>query len=215
MVLMVYCLTAKDASGFVRKGIFPFLGKTNKKSVEPGHPVDHKDMRSLIPDPILLMNDTIDIKYLADCPETIPTLASWTFEQWGRQYKMESVRVQLELFANRMNRDKIPLALVAFLGAQPVGTASLKVREMTTHTHLPYWLGAVYVVEQFRNQGFGTELILRTSDKARDLNVRTLYLHTPDKAGLYLRLGWEEIERTVYYDREVVILKKELEKPGH
>lgn len=54
------------------------------------------------------MNETIDIRYLADCPEAIPTLASWVFEQWGQQYKMESVGVQLELFANRTNRDKIP-----------------------------------------------------------------------------------------------------------
>jgi hypothetical protein len=65
------------------------------------------------------MNETIDIRYLADCQEVIPMLASWIFEQWGQQYKMESIRVQLELFANRTNRDKIPLAIVAFLGPQP------------------------------------------------------------------------------------------------
>lgn len=123
---------------------------------------------------------------------------------------MESVGVQLELFARRVNRDKLPLALVAFLDAQPIGTASLKIREMTTHIHLPYWLGAVYVVAQFRNRGIGTQLISRATDVARDLGVETLYLHTPDKAGLYLRLGWEEIERAVYYDHEVVIMKKEL-----
>lgn len=155
------------------------------------------------------MNETIDIKYLADCPEVIPTLASWTFNEWGQQYKMESVTVQLELFADRVNRDKIPLALVAFLDSQPVGTASLKVREMTTHTHLLYWLGAVYVVEQFRNRGIGAALISRATNKAHDLGVETLYLHTPDKAGLYLRLGWQEIERSIYYDHEVVIMKKE------
>ena len=152
----------------------------------------------------------MEIKYLADCPEVIPTLASWTFEQWGQQYQMESIRVQLKLFADRVNRDKIPLSLVAFLDTRPVGTASLKVREMTTHTHLPYWLGAVFVVEQFRHRGIGTKLISHATDKARDLGVETLYLHTPDKTGLYLRLDWEEIERTVYYDHEVVIMKKEL-----
>lgn len=154
------------------------------------------------------MNETIDIKHLADCPEVIPTLASWAFNQWGQQYKMESVSVQLELFANRVNRDKIPLALVAFSGTQPVGTASLKVREMTTHSHLLYWLGAVYVVEQFRSRGIGTALISRATDIARDLGVETLYLHTPDKAGLYLRLGWKEIERSIYCEHEVVIMKK-------
>jgi hypothetical protein len=84
------------------------------------------------------MNETIDIQYLADCPDVISTIASWVFEQWGQQYKMESVNVQLELFANRMNRDKFPIAMVAFLGSQPVGTASLKIREMNSHSHLLY-----------------------------------------------------------------------------
>jgi GNAT superfamily N-acetyltransferase len=156
------------------------------------------------------MNETMDIKYLADCAEVIPTLASWVFDQWGQQNKMESVRVALEFFYSRVNRDKIPLALVAFLDSLPVGTASLKIQEMTTHTHLLYWLGEVYVVEQFRNQGIGIELVSHATEKARDLGVETLYLHTPDKSGFYLRLGWEEIERTVYHEREVAIMKKEL-----
>lgn len=156
------------------------------------------------------MIETIDIQYLADCPEVIPTLASWAFEQWGQQYKMESVNVQLELFAHRANRDRLPLALVAFLGSQPVGTASIKIREMTTHPHLMYWLGAVYVVGRFRNRGIGTELISCATAKARDLAVDTLYLHTPDKAEFYSRLGWKEIERCVYYGHKVTIMKKNL-----
>lgn len=53
-------------------------------------------------------------------------------------------------------------------------------------------------------------MILRATDKARELGVKTLYLHTRDRAGLYLRLGWEEIERTVYYEHEVAIMKKDL-----
>jgi hypothetical protein len=86
------------------------------------------------------MNEIINIPYLAECPEVIPTLASWVYEQWGQQYRIESVRVQMELFANRTNRDKIPLALVAFQGTHPVGTAFLKNREMTTYLHLQYGL---------------------------------------------------------------------------
>ncbi len=156
------------------------------------------------------MNETVDIRHLADCPETIPTLASWVFGQWGQQYKLESVGVQVELFANRTDRDKIPLSYVAFSGSEPVGTASLKIQEMTTHTHFLYWLGAVYVVGQFRGRGIGTELIARATDKARELGVETLYLHTPGKTVLYSRLGWQEIERSVYCGHEVVIMKKEL-----
>ncbi len=156
------------------------------------------------------MNETVDIRYLSDCPEVIPILASWVFDQWGQRYEIESPGVQVKLFANRTNQDKIPLAFVAFSGSQPVGTASLKIQEMTTHPHLGYWLGEVFVVEEFRGRGIGTELILRATDKAHELGVETLYLHTPDKIILYSRLGWEEIERPIYCGQEVAIMKKTL-----
>jgi N-acetylglutamate synthase-like GNAT family acetyltransferase len=81
---------------------------------------------------------------------------------------------------------------------------------MTTHTHLPYWLGAVYVTKEFRNRGIGTALVKRATAKARELGVQILYLHTPDKASLYSRLGWIEIEQCSYSGHEVTIMKKEL-----
>jgi N-acetylglutamate synthase-like GNAT family acetyltransferase len=52
-------------------------------------------------------------------------------------------------------------------------------------------------------------LISRATEKARDLGVDTLYLHTPDKSGFYSTLGWEKIEKTVYCSHEVIIIKKD------
>ena len=113
------------------------------------------------------MNEIIDIRYLADFPKVISTLASWIFDEWHEQYDMTSIDDQIELLSNRMNRDRFPLTLVAFLESQPVGTASLKLKEMTTHTHLPHWLGAVYVNKEFRNKGIGTALVMRATAKGK------------------------------------------------
>jgi len=156
------------------------------------------------------MNETFDIRYLVDCPKVIPTLARWTFDEWHKPYGIRSMDDQVEVFNNRSNRDRFPLAFVAFHQSQPVGTASLKLREMTTHTHLPHWLGAVYVTKEFRNRGIGTALVKRATTKAKELCVQTLYLHTLDKESLYLRLGWVEIEQRSYSGHEVTIMKKKL-----
>jgi len=150
------------------------------------------------------------IRYLADCPELVPVLARWVFDEWREQYRISSVDDQIELFMQRTNRNRFPLALVAFSGDEPVGTASLKLREMTTHTHLVYWLGAVFVTKDMRNRGIGTALVECATAAAQQLAAWMLYLHTSGKVSLYSRLGWVEMERCLYSGHEVVIMKKEL-----
>lgn len=156
------------------------------------------------------------IVYLADCPETIPTLARWFYEQWGHLVPERTIKQNEGQLWQRINRNKIPLTLVAFSGEQPVGSASLKIQEMDTHKHFINWLGNVYVLPEYRNRGIGSALVRRAVEEATRLSVKDLYLHTPDKENMYSRLGWTAIERTHYRGLDVVIMKRRLSaKPEH
>lgn len=150
----------------------------------------------------------VSIEYLADHPRCVLTVAKWVFDHWGKMYRMQSVEEQLGRFSERLNKDTFPIAFVALLDGKPVGTASLKLREMTTHPHLEHWLGTVYVDVPFRGRGIGTALVARATEEARRLGVKTLYLHTPDKEDFYRRLGWKVIERPVYFDMPVAVMRK-------
>jgi GNAT superfamily N-acetyltransferase len=156
------------------------------------------------------MEDPVAIEYLADYPELIPVLATWVYDYWGEMYKIKSLEESIEKISERLNIDKLPLAFVALAGSKPVGTASLKIQEMTTHKHLYHWLGAFYVAAEYRNKGIGAALVNRAETKAHELGVETLYLHTPDKELFYRNLGWETIERPIYFDMPVTIMRKEL-----
>lgn len=156
------------------------------------------------------MHEPVAIEYLANYPGLIPVLASWVYGYWGKMYRMKSVEEQIAKISGRISTDRFPLAFVALADSVPVGTASLKIREMTTHKHLYHWLGTVYVVPEYRSRGIGSTLIKRAEAKAKELGVKTLYLHTPDKERFYLSRGWETIERPVYFDMPVVIMKKEM-----
>ncbi len=123
---------------------------------------------------------------------------------------MQSVEEQMRKLSERLNTNRFPLAFVALSATAPVGTASLKIQEMTTHEHLFHWLGTVYVLPAYRGRGIGSALVQRAEAKAAELGVKTLHLHTPDREDFYVNRGWHAIERTVYFDMPVVVMKKHM-----
>jgi predicted N-acetyltransferase YhbS len=152
----------------------------------------------------------ISIEYLADQPEWVPLLSTWFFNEWGRNNPALTVEGIEERVRERLNRDKLPLCLVAFVENQPVATAALKIQEIETHPHYEHWLGNVYVLPEFRAQGIGSTVIERAKQEAKRIGIRDLYLYTRDRAPLYARLGWETIEQVTYRCRRASIMWQEL-----
>lgn len=112
------------------------------------------------------------------------------------------------IFSRHLNRDRIPLTLIAFLDGQPAGTASIFVHDMDTRPDLSPWLAAVYVAPSYRKQGIGSKLVKAVESEAQKLDIHRLYLFTPDRERFYTRLGWSVLERVEYWNQTVVIMDK-------
>jgi N-acetylglutamate synthase-like GNAT family acetyltransferase len=106
-----------------------------------------------------------------------------------------------------MNRDKLPLTLIAFLRGELIGSAALKIREMETHPQYEYWLGSVYIEAQHRGKGYGTELVQAAMKEAARFEIQELYLYTRGNKSFYSNLGWKEIEKTNFRGRLAIIMK--------
>ena len=152
------------------------------------------------------------IELLADHPDLIPLLADWFYKEWGGRRPEDTLEKFTDRLRNRMNRDRLPLALVSFLEEEPIGSAVLKIREMETHPQYKYWLGSVFLLEEHRGQGFGTELVKAASEMATRFGVQTLYLYTRGNEPFYSRLGWQEIEKPIFRGRQVTIMKLNLKE---
>lgn len=95
----------------------------------------------------------LEIAYLSDAPETIPTLVDWFRLQWSEYYAGRTLADIVQDFASEANRTALPVRLVAFADGALAGTITL--REHAHHS-LPEYrpgLGGLLVVEQFRRQG--------------------------------------------------------------
>src|SRR5207249_10545593 len=109
----------------------------------------------------------VRISYLIEHPEYVSQLAQWLFEQWGSILGEETLEFRIKKLKAHMNRDKLPIAWVAHANGQLLGTAALRVHDLEGREDLTRWLGAVFVVSNFRRRGIGTVVLAGVGDEAR------------------------------------------------
>jgi len=157
----------------------------------------------------LRISDT-KVDYLANHPDLVDLLADWFYQEWGGRLPDVTLQDFSERLKGRMNRDQLPLSLVLFLRKEPIGTASLKIREMETHPQYEHWLGSVFIRGEYRKKGFGTEIVKAATRMAIRLGIEELYLYTHSSEAFYKRLGWKGIEKSIFRGRRVTIMRRVL-----
>ena len=155
----------------------------------------------------------MDVEYLADHREVVPILADWIYDEWSYLYPEMTRQDIISFLQEKVNKEKLPLALVAFEAGEPVGTVSLKMFDMETRRDLPYWLTSLYVVKPWRRRGIGSSLLKTAEEEAARLEVGKLFLFTTDCALprlFYSKFGWSVKETTTYHSCPVIIMEKDL-----
>lgn len=158
----------------------------------------------------------IAIQFLADIPDAIPTLARWLFDEWGHRSEDGTAEGMRSALERRLNRSQLPLTLVALVDNRPVGTVSLKIREVEIRPEMTHWLGALYVQESRRGRGVGTTLVEAAEREAHLHGIEDLYLYTRQQQteDWYAWLGWKVVERLLYQGRSAVIMTRDLSAAG-
>jgi len=83
---------------------------------------------------------------------------------------------------------------------------------MEIYPHLKHWLGNVYELPEYRNQGIGSQITEATVGPAKLLGVKTLYLYTRDREYFYRRLGWKFLEQAEYRGRKAIVMSRTMGK---
>ena len=152
----------------------------------------------------------ITIGFLADHPDTIPTLAKWFREQWPTYYADRSQEQLEQDFLSEASRDRLPSRLIAFESSELAGTIVLRERGSETLPEFQPELGGLYVVESQRGHGIGTELVRAGMKLALDQGYETVFATTVVAAGILERLGWEFIKTVIHQDGQLSLYRCKL-----
>ena len=152
------------------------------------------------------------IDYLAEHTAFIPSLSRWFLQEWRDFYGDKTWEDVAGTFYERLNRGRVPLALVAFEGERPLGTISLLKESVGSRKHLSPWLGGLYVRDDARRRGIGGQLIEAAVGEARKLGVGRLFVGIRKAEDYYLKLGWVLVERIDYRGEEIAIMRLDLRR---
>lgn len=142
----------------------------------------------------------ITIGFLADHPDTIPTLAIWFRNQWPVYFADWSQAEMEQDFLEDIARDRLPSRLVAFVENELVGTIVLREQGDETLPAFQPELGGLFVIASHRGQGVGTELVRAGMELARAQGYAAVYATTKMAAGILESLGWAFIKTVVHHD---------------
>ena len=150
----------------------------------------------------------ITVDYLAHYPHLADELARWSWNEWRSIYEERGQTFEhaLKNYRERRNTDCLPLAIVALLNDELIGTVSLKFNDLDTRPNLDPWLGGVFVIPSWRGRGVASLLMQRAVEAAARLKLTKLYLWTSSAEGLYQKLGWQVVERSEYCGKKIVIM---------
>ena len=147
---------------------------------------------------------------LADYPETIPTLAKWFRVQWSEYYAEHTLTEIAQDFHSEANRNGLPVRLVAFSNGELAGTITLRERALQDLSEFQPGLGGLFIVEQHRGQGIGTELVKSGMKVAQQQGYKRIYTATVMAKGILEHLGWKRILSVSHGDEQLLIYSCEL-----
>ena len=155
----------------------------------------------------------LTFEYLADRPEAVPQVARWWFDEWGYLRPGDSIEALTSRVLGLLNRDKLPIQILASLDNSIVGIAVLKRHEIfDLYPDKVYWLGDVYVAPEFRGQGIGSALAAKIVEIAESRGIKSIHLQTQSlNGGLYAKLGWEKIEQFHHKGYDALLMVKQVE----
>jgi GNAT superfamily N-acetyltransferase len=152
----------------------------------------------------------IEIKFLADCPETVPILVDWFRAQWPDYYADQTLEEMAQDFYADANRSGIPLRLVAFAGGEPAGTIVLRDEATWKLPEYQPGLGGLFVAARQRGRGIGSALVKAGMDVAREQGYESVFATTVLAGGILRRLGWEFVRSVAHDDEQLDLYRKDL-----
>jgi len=149
----------------------------------------------------------VEIAFLAERPQAIPSLAAWFIAEWPEYYGKRTTADVEEDFRECLNTQRLPIGLIAYDDEGPCGVIVLRESAMTDLPQYSPGLGAFYVAASHRNRGIGTRLVRMGTSVAKELEHRAVYATTARTGKIFERLGWRDMGTVLHRGQALTLYR--------
>jgi GNAT superfamily N-acetyltransferase len=165
----------------------------------------------------LFSPNSIEVKLLQDCQETIPVLAQWIYDEWHTYDTTLTLEKAHSGFNKYLNDDAMPFLIVALKEGRPIGMISLKALGEPEFADLldnNPWLSSFHVAPEERNKGLGQAMANILLSIAQRLGYTKVHFYTsnPDNVPRYVKKGAEVVEKRPFRGHTVTIMEMNISK---
>lgn len=157
-----------------------------------------------------LPSTSIRLEWLKDCPEVIPVIAEWQYNDWSG-YDTSLTREKLiNGFKSQLGANDVPFTLIALKYGMPIGSISLEIESEPELSDLPGpWGGSFHVISAERKKGVARELANALLTITEKLGYSHLYIFTSNFANvdMYVNQGAEIIDTRPYKGHAITVLR--------
>lgn len=156
---------------------------------------------------------TIAIIEMPDDEHLQQVAASTCVQYWRRDFPLDTEQWYLTLYAESLESSTLPVVLVAHDNGEFVGTASLIEDDELPDAHEPGpWVAAVFVRDDYRQRGIGTQLVRQLVEQAAVRDIEKIYLYTENGMRWYESMGWSTERNATLSDHEVTVMSHVISK---
>lgn len=148
----------------------------------------------------------MNIVNLKDRPECLEQICRWHHHEWSYLNPGRTFEARLQEMHTHLEGKTIPCTYLAVTDTV-IGSASIVISDMPERPELTPWLASVFVDTECRKLGAGRAVVLKVMQHAKEAGIKTLYLYSPDREHFYKHMGWQTIEKLVYHDANVTLMK--------
>jgi len=168
-----------------------------------------------------------EIANLRDYPEHVSEVAAWHHGEWLQGYRMagkHALLIELDKTADLREREHnlrthfnapaVPSTFIALAETnaptqkQVIGSVSIVYYQFSKQRQASEWITNLYVVEAFRNNGIGEQLLEAIHQYAAQNAIENLKLYTRDKEAYYLKRDWAFSHEGLVQGNRVSVLHK-------
>ncbi len=130
------------------------------------------------------------IDHLFKHTEYIASVAAWIYDEFVIKTGGSISFNEVVAYLSNTNDRSFPMAFVAIVDNECVGTVSIFKNDLKTQEALTPWLASLYVSPRHRGQGIRYKLIKHVQEVVKELGYEAVYLRTEHTSEYYKSLGW-------------------------